>query len=142
MAYSATGGTILGPSEAVDLFGKILNDGTTATTAINTIKVYVDNVEQPESSSISPPHSAGSYADFYIQIGPLSVGTHEIRIVTDVAGVIAESNESASDNEYTKIITVVADEGRLPNLTLGQPSKHRQPLEPHRHAVYRLCGFE
>jgi hypothetical protein len=81
-----------------------INNGTAATGATFSTKLYVDGMERNSWSS-NPPLNVNFYN--FVQdysIGSLSTGTHTIKVVADATGVISESNES--DNEYTKTITV------------------------------------
>lgn len=93
----------------------IVNSGTTAITTTFYTKMYIDDVEKGNwfTSSLASGYTANVLD---IDIGKLSVGTHTIRIVTDVTGVIAETNEA--DNSYTRTITVYP----YVNLTPYQPS--------------------
>ncbi len=89
-----------------------INNGFVATSVVSYVALYVDGTHHATWSV--NPLAVNHYA--YIldyQIGPLSAGTHTIRIVADSSGVVAESNEN--DNEYTKTITVSTRTG--PDLT-------------------------
>jgi hypothetical protein len=96
----------------------IINNGTAATASTFYTALYVDGVYQTDWST-PPPLNAGFYTFITnYSIGSLSAGTHSIEIITDVTGVITESNET--DNSYTKTITV--SNPNLPNLTPYEPS--------------------
>jgi len=95
-----------------------INNGTAATSARFFAKLYLDGVEKG-SWFADPPLNINSYA--YVQdfsLGSLSSGQHQIKIVVDTSGAIAESDET--DNEYTKTITITGQS--LPNLTPYKPS--------------------
>ena len=62
-------------------------------------------------------------------MGSLSAGTHTIKIVTDSAGTIGESNEG--DNEYTKTITILD-----PLETVSVPSTPSGPLSGYTGETY------
>jgi pimeloyl-ACP methyl ester carboxylesterase len=86
----------------------VSNSGNTATINRFYTAFYIDGVLN-RSWFTDPPLNA----DFFVnvqdyEIGPLSVGTHSLRIITDSTGTIPESNES--DNEFTKTITVLDDD--------------------------------
>jgi formylglycine-generating enzyme len=88
--------------------------GQTATTFAN--ELYLDGVLQA-TWNVNPPMPPGTNFNAHVTgypIGMLSTGTHTLRIKTDSANAIVESNEA--DNEYTKTITV-----------LGPPILTQQP---------------
>src|SRR5947199_327498 len=99
----------------------VVNNGTGATGVRFSRQLQVDGGVQ-QTWGTDPPMGSGFFA--FIQdytVGPLSAGTHTLRLVTDSSGVIAESNEG--DNQYTKTITVSGGGGGgTPNLTSFQPS--------------------
>jgi hypothetical protein len=82
----------------------LLNDSETP---INS-KFYGDLYVDEELVGSWYWNSLGAYYYGYLnesyEIGPLSAGTHHIKIVADSENAIVESNEN--DNSYTKIITV------------------------------------
>ncbi|MGH9364613.1 MAG: CARDB domain-containing protein [Thermoanaerobaculia bacterium] len=87
----------------------LINNGSAATGARFYAELYVDGALRA-SWFTDPPLNPNFYA--YVEdysIGPLSVGTHTLRIKADSTGVIAESNET--DNEFTRTITVAAGGG-------------------------------
>jgi M6 family metalloprotease-like protein len=101
----------------------VANLGASATAAQFYSELYVDDVLRATWYT-DPPLNASTYT--FIQdysIGPLSAGSHTLRISTDSAGTVSETNES--DNQYTKIITVAA---ALPNLTPYQPPGWPAPI--------------
>jgi hypothetical protein len=82
----------------------IINNGSSAATAIVATQLYVDG-NLRTTATTSPPLNPGvdtRLIDF--PIGTLSAGTHSIRIVIDSGNAIIESNEG--DNDFTKTITV------------------------------------
>jgi hypothetical protein len=84
----------------------VINNGTAATSVVFSTDLYLDGTKI-YSWSTNPPLNPNYYiylSDY--SIGPLSAGTHTLRIVTDSTHAINESNEN--DNEYTKTINVTA----------------------------------
>lgn len=67
-----------------------------------TTSLYVDDVLQYSGSSSLPGGSSLTFEDE--AIGPLSAGSHTIKIVADSEGSVSETNEI--DNEYIKSITI------------------------------------
>ena len=81
----------------------VANFGTGAAGSFYT-NLYVDGVQKGRWSTGSLSANFYTYvADK--NIGRLSAGSHTIRIVTDVDGIVGESNEG--DNAFTKTITVL-----------------------------------
>ena len=84
----------------------VLNNGSAAAGSLFYTELYLDGVLK-QTWSTPAPLNATYYANvFDYNLGSLSAGTHTLRIRTDSTGVIAESNESVSDNEYTKTFSV------------------------------------
>jgi hypothetical protein len=84
----------------------VLNAGDAATALRFFVDLYIDGVFKQRWFN-DPPLNPNFFAGIQdYSIGPLSSGTHTLRIVADSTGVISESNEL--DNEYTKTITVGA----------------------------------
>ena len=109
----------LAPTDNLYLDWAAINDGTTNIAASFKVELYVDGVLRTFWTT-PPPTNVNFYR--YIQdynLGPLSAGTHFLRIKVDAENAVAESDET--DNEYTKTI-VVGNAGSLPNLTPYQPS--------------------
>jgi subtilisin len=101
---TSTDSSTLTATDTLHIDWAVINNGSTATTAQFFSELYVDGTLSGSWYS-DPPVDANSYvwvADH--AIGPLSAGTHVLRIVTDTTGAISESSES--DNEYTRTITV------------------------------------
>ncbi len=93
----------------------VTNNGTTAITATFYTRLYIDGtLKNTWYTSGLDVGKWASVSDY--NIGILTSGTHQIKIQTDVTGVIAETNES--DNEYTRTITVYP----YVNLTTYQPA--------------------
>jgi hypothetical protein len=81
----------------------VINNGSAANSKSFKTSLYVDGTLKTSwSKSSLAINSYVSVLDY--SVGRLKAGTHTVRIVTDSAGAIAESNEG--DNEYTKTITV------------------------------------
>jgi subtilase family serine protease len=95
-----------------------MNNGMSATNSVFYADLYLDGTKI-QSWSADPPLDPNyySYVNDY-SIGPLSAGTHTLRIVIDATNAINESNEN--DNEFTKTINVI--NAAIPNLTPYQPS--------------------
>jgi len=107
----------LQPGDTLYIDAAVVNNGAGTVNATFTTELYVDDVLRTSWPS-SPPLATGSYTfitDY--PLGVLPAGTHTIRIKTDSANVIVESNET--DNEYTKTITISgAPDIRITPLTL------------------------
>jgi subtilisin family serine protease len=115
---TSTDSATLSPTDILYLDWAVINNSDVDITTTFTTELYVDNVLKTRWTA-SPPTNAHFYR--YVQdynLGSLSVGTHTVRIKTDSANAILESNEG--DNEYTKTITIVTVNDR-PNLTPYQP---------------------
>ncbi|RPI24931.1 MAG: M6 family metalloprotease domain-containing protein, partial [Acidobacteria bacterium] len=98
----------------------VINNGTAPTGARFYTEFYLDGVLQ-QTWHKDPPLQINDHT--YVEdfaIGPLSAGSHSIRILTDSSSALTESNET--DNEYTRTIAVEPCGGGLPNLTPHQPS--------------------
>jgi hypothetical protein len=96
----------------------VVNDGSAATSSSFYTSLYVDGVQKATwhtDLSLDPDYYM--YAEDY-SIGSLNAGTHDIKIVADATGAIAESNEA--DNEYTKTITILSGSG-VRRWHLGSP---------------------
>jgi len=83
----------------------IINNGPNGTKTNAGMSIYLDG--QIIYTDIIAPLGASQVASCCTcaSIGPLSAGTHSIRLVVDTGNAINESNEA--DNEYTKAITIV-----------------------------------
>jgi len=81
----------------------VINNGNVSTAASFSVKLYLDGVER-HAFTLNPlnPFIYIFVEDF--PVGSLSTGPHEIKIVADANGEIAESDET--DNEYIKVINV------------------------------------
>jgi M6 family metalloprotease-like protein len=95
-----------------------LNNGTSTISSVFTTELYIDGVLQ-DFWLTNPPLGPGyfTYLNDYAA-GPLTAGTHDIKIKIDSTNAVSESNEA--DNEYTRTITVLAD--TIPNLAPYKPS--------------------
>jgi len=91
------------PTDTLYVDWAVINNGAAATSMTFYTKLYVDGVEKNTWSTNPLEVNYYTYVTDY-SIGPLSAGTHAIKIVADATGVISEGNES--DNEYSKTITV------------------------------------
>ena len=95
----------------------VINDSDAAITSRFYVALYVDGVFKTTWYWDSfNAHAVGTINDY--SIGSLSAGGHTIKIVVDSTGAINENNES--DNEYTKVIMVLAE-------TISTPSKPTGP---------------
>jgi pimeloyl-ACP methyl ester carboxylesterase len=105
---STTDSTLLTATNTLYIDWAILNGGTVGTANRFFGALYVDGGLQASWFSDPPlnPNFYVSVQDY--AIGPLTIGTHTIRIVADATGAVFESDES--DNEYTKTISVVDDD--------------------------------
>jgi M6 family metalloprotease-like protein len=111
-----TDSTVLSAGTALYIDWAVINLGPAATEVRFYTDIYVDNALK-QSWHLDSPLSPYYYV--YVQdfsIGTLAAGTHTIRVVTDSTNAVTESNET--DNDYTKVITVIA----APNLTPFQPA--------------------
>jgi hypothetical protein len=82
----------------------VINNGTASSTTNAGMSIYLDG--QLIHTNVIGPLQVSQTANCCacVSIGPLSVGTHTVKIVVDTGNTIDESNES--DNEYTKTIKV------------------------------------
>jgi pimeloyl-ACP methyl ester carboxylesterase len=86
----------------------VLNSGTGATTNRFFAALYLDGALQ-RSWFVDPPLNPNYYVSVEdYTVGPLTIGTHTLRILADSTGVVAESNEG--DNEFTKTISIIDDD--------------------------------
>jgi hypothetical protein len=94
----------------------VINNGNLWTETKFFLTFYLDGVAR--GSWYSAPVMPNDYVYLQdVRIGPLSAGTHTLKIVADSEGGITESSET--DNEYTKTITV---QDIKSNLTPFKPS--------------------
>jgi len=102
---STTDSATFTTSDIIYIDWAVMNIGNSDITSRFYTKLYVDGVEKYSwySESLAVQYFA-SNKDY--NLGTLSAGTHEIKIVTDATNTILESNEN--DNEYKKYITVTA----------------------------------
>jgi YD repeat-containing protein len=105
-------------TQVVYLDWAVISEGSENITASFVIKVFVDNT----LVSYSKPSLLNS--GFYlfrsdVAVGPLSGGTHQIKIVADVNNDIAETSET--DNEYVRNITVQTS--NIPDIYVSPSSK-------------------
>jgi peptidyl-Asp metalloendopeptidase len=113
-----TDSTPLRPTDTLYIDWAVINNGTAATGAAFTTKLFVDGVER-NAWSTAPPLNTNTYSSVQdYSLGTLSVGSHTIQIITDTNGSVSESNEA--DNQYTKTISVTST-AQL-NLTPFQPT--------------------
>jgi len=81
----------------------VINNGSAAISKSFRTSLYVDGALKTSWSISSLAINAYASIKDY-SLGRLKAGTHTIKIITDSAGTIVESNEG--DNEYIKTITV------------------------------------
>jgi len=96
----------------------VSNDGSGPTVKRYFSTLSVDG-QEVNTWFTDPPHNFNFYAYFKdYELGPLSPGTHILKLVADSTSQIVESNES--DNEFTKTITIFqAGPGPPPPPTRG-----------------------
>lgn len=83
------------------------------------IRLYVDGVSKGAWTKSTLNHNTYTWAaDF--NIGPLTAGSHTVRLVVDADGHIAESDET--DNEYSRTFTVL-NKNLLPYKPVGWDDK-------------------
>jgi len=93
----------------------VINNGSVEVTSTYSTQLYVDDVLRTSwSGGNLAPNFFSVVRDY--NLGPLSAGTHTLRIVADSGNTVSESNEN--DNEYTKTIVIG-----------GQPEIRITPLE-------------
>ena len=86
----------------------VWNNGTGPTDKRFVTTLSVDG-QEVQSWFTDPPHRSNYFVfieDF--ELGPLSPGTHTLKLVADSTSQIKESNES--DNEFTRTVQVIASE--------------------------------
>lgn len=94
----------------------VVNDTAVAVPQPFWLSLYVD--ESPVWNWLANPLSGNDHEAWRdLSLGRLSAGEHEIKLVVDSLGSVAESSEN--DNSYTRTITV--KETGLPNLVPYQP---------------------
>jgi hypothetical protein len=106
VAGTTTDSSPLYTSDSLYVDWAVLNNGAAGTSGIFYVDLYLDGAKI-NSWFTNPPLNP----DYFVylsdySIGPLSAGTHTLRIVTDSTHAINESNES--DNEFTKTINVLS----------------------------------
>ena len=109
----------LNEGDTLYLSWAVINNGKADITFPFSVAFYVDGNEINRWSEDSL--EVGYYThvkDF--KLSPLSVGTHSIKLVADVTGLVPESSEL--DNEYMKAITIQGNSTSMPNLRPYQPS--------------------
>ena len=90
----------------------VINNGTGATDKRFLITLSVDG-QEVNTWFKDPPLNTGFYANVKdYELGPLSPGTHILKLVADITLQIEESSES--DNEFTRTVQVVAPEKQEP----------------------------
>jgi subtilase family serine protease len=112
---TSTSASVFWSNQTLYVDWAVVNNGDLATTQTFYTRLSVDGVEK--GYWYTSGLAAGYWA--YVadhNIGMLTVGSHSIRIDTDVTGVVGESNET--DNSYTRSITVYP----YVNLTTYLPS--------------------
>lgn len=104
-----------------------INNGSVATSTGFSAALYLDSNSAPKkiwNASVLPSNNYASVSDY--SLGPLSAGTHTIKIVADSGNAVSESDEN--DNEYTKTITVVQAVPRLLSVAIsGNGSVNSSP---------------
>ncbi len=99
----------------------VINNGSVTTGVSFQVKLYFDGVERPFWTASVLSAGFYTYVTDYA-MGSLTAGTHTVRVVADPSNAVAESNEA--DNEYTKVISVLAP----PNLTTYRPTGWTAPI--------------
>jgi|GEM_PF-1516636 len=96
----------LTPADTLYIDWAVINNGVLPADVVFNSTLYVDGA--PVHTWVTNPPLNANFYTFVTDyaIGPLTSGTHTIKIVTDGGGTISESNES--DNTYTKTIIVGA----------------------------------
>jgi hypothetical protein len=97
----------------------VINNGSVPTTTNAPMAIYLDGqvVHRNIVYPLQPSQTANCC--LCVSVGPLSAGTHTIKILVDTTNAVDESNEA--DNEYTKTITVINTE------TVSTPSTPSGP---------------
>jgi len=116
VAGTNTDSSPLAASDTLYVDWAVINAGAVATSSTFYISLYVDGVQKAAWDTALDPNYYAYVADY--SIGSLNAGTHTIKIVADVTGVIDEGNED--DNEYTKTITILSGSG-VRRWHLGSP---------------------
>ncbi|HEY9174131.1 MAG TPA: IPT/TIG domain-containing protein, partial [Verrucomicrobiae bacterium] len=111
---TTTDAVTLSEGQTLYLDWAVANDSDTALTNRFHTRLYVDNLLRQEW------FTDGLGAHFYafvtdFNLGVLSVGGHALRLETDTASAVAESNEG--DNSFLKTIVVVPSAGLPPQLS-------------------------
>ena len=109
----------------------IINNGTGVINDIFYTDLLIDGNRIERWQTIPPlgPNYGGVVNDY--NIGKLSAGDHIVQIISDVTGVVLESNES--DNSYSKTITILPRninphiQVTPTTLTINQPSENMRP---------------
>jgi hypothetical protein len=81
----------------------VINNGSGAITETFKTSLYIDGVLKSNWTNAGEGAGSFSYVSDF-NLGTLTSGTHQIRILTDADGVVNETNET--DNEYTRTITI------------------------------------
>ena len=107
-----TDGDTLSSTDSLFIDWAVWNNGTGPTGERFITSLLLDD-EAIQTWFTDPPHKP----DFYVfiedfELGPLSPGTHTLKLVADSTSQIAESNET--DNEFTRTIQIVSSEEEEP----------------------------
>ncbi len=90
-------------TQTIYLDWAVMNNGTEQITQLFTVKIFVDDKLQVQYSV------SGLNVSFYVYdkdlaIGPLTGGSHTIKVIADAGNTVSETSET--DNEYSRTITV------------------------------------
>ncbi len=108
-------------ADSVYVYPVVLNEGDVSASGGIKVELYLDDVLFDSRTRSAKLNGNYLYAPGF-SVGPLSAGTHTLRMKIDPANSIAETNEA--NNEYTRTITVSGT--NLPDL---------KPLD------YKLYGY-
>lgn len=107
-------------ADALYLDWGVINNGTASTSIVFYSQLYVDGVLKATWNTQPPlPANGSNYVTDY-SLGNLSAGQHSVQLIVDTTNSITESNESSTDNSYTKFFTV--SDVPLPTVTTSAAS--------------------
>ncbi len=107
-------------SDTIYVDWSYINNGGVKVPSLPRATLYLDDqlVESLQADRLLEPQVPT--ARFDLPLGPLTQGTHSLKLVVDPAGSIDESDESVTDNQYVRYFTVGSPPSP-PNLAFYQP---------------------
>jgi uncharacterized repeat protein (TIGR01451 family) len=127
--YTDTAGDVasFSSTDVITTYAGVINQGSQAAPASFSIEFYVDGVLNSTKTCSAPLNPGTAFEIPSFKIGPLTAGSHTLRVKVDAGNAATELDET--NNEYTRTFNVIASTtagsslaiapATLPNATLG-----------------------